>query len=117
MSTHSLIGVQRNDGSVRFVYCHFDGYLKGVGAEVSKLTRAEALVVIDAGDMRCIGEPFPDGEPPGLVDDVSEFGEMISRCGCEYGYVLTKNGTWKYATYDEKTFRSVKQALKSLKDR
>jgi len=31
MSTRSFISMQLPDGSVRGVYCHFDGYLDGVG--------------------------------------------------------------------------------------
>ena len=31
MSTRSAIGYMRNDGTVRAVYCHWDGYLNGVG--------------------------------------------------------------------------------------
>jgi hypothetical protein len=31
MSTRSAIGYMRNDGTVRAVYCHWDGYLSGVG--------------------------------------------------------------------------------------
>ena len=31
MSTRSAIGYMRTDGTVRAVYCHWDGYLNGVG--------------------------------------------------------------------------------------
>jgi len=31
MSTNSAIGYMRNDGTVRAVYCHWDGYLSNVG--------------------------------------------------------------------------------------
>ena len=31
MSTRSMIGVFDNAGQVYAAYCHFDGYLKGVG--------------------------------------------------------------------------------------
>lgn len=31
MSTRSAIGYMRTDGTVRAVYCHWDGYLSGVG--------------------------------------------------------------------------------------
>ena len=31
MSTHSRIGVQQNDGTIISIYCHFDGYIDGVG--------------------------------------------------------------------------------------
>ena len=31
MSTRGRIGVIKKDGSVESIYCHFDGYLEGVG--------------------------------------------------------------------------------------
>ncbi len=31
MATRSRIGVMLDDGSVKQVYCHFDGYVEGVG--------------------------------------------------------------------------------------
>ena len=31
MATRSTIGIILNDGTVKAVYCHFDGYLSGVG--------------------------------------------------------------------------------------
>ena len=35
MSTRSSIAVQNPDGTVAAVYCHFDGYLEGVGFELA----------------------------------------------------------------------------------
>ena len=32
MSTRSQIAIQLESGTIRTVYCHFDGYLEGVGA-------------------------------------------------------------------------------------
>lgn len=31
MSTNSLIGKERDNGNVEYIYCHFYGYLEGVG--------------------------------------------------------------------------------------
>lgn len=53
MSTRSDIIVERGDGTWKRVYCHFDGYLEGVGATLfahyNSQERAEALV--EPGDM------------------------------------------------------------------
>lgn len=31
MATRSTIGIKNNDDSITFIYCHYDGYLHGVG--------------------------------------------------------------------------------------
>lgn len=79
MSTRSTIAVQHDNGKVSAVYCHFDGYLEGVGAKLSEYfsepTTAQALVAL--GDLSCVksdigacvayhrdrGEPFDQVKP------------------------------------------------------
>jgi hypothetical protein len=34
MSTRSNIGVRNTDGTIDYIYCHFDGYPKGVGEKL-----------------------------------------------------------------------------------
>lgn len=58
MSTRSLIAIVRNDHSIRAIYCHFDGYITGVGAtlyenyqDVDKLNK-----LIDLGDISSLKE-------------------------------------------------------------
>ncbi len=51
MSTRSRIAVlQENDGSVKSVYCHWDGYLSGVGVTLlnhyNTYQRANAVVAL-----------------------------------------------------------------------
>lgn len=33
MSTHVAIGIRLNDGRIKAIYCHFDGYPAGVGGD------------------------------------------------------------------------------------
>ena len=54
MSTNSAIGYMRNDGTVRTIYCHWDGYLSHVGK-----------ILIEHYDL--IG-----------VDDLCDFGDISS---------------------------------------
>ena len=35
MATHSLIGLENTDGTIDYIYCHFDGYASGVGKKLS----------------------------------------------------------------------------------
>lgn len=64
MGTRSDIIVQRSDGSYKRVYCHWDGYLEGVGATLQEhynsQERAEA--VVEPGDMSSLMEAC-DGAP------------------------------------------------------
>jgi hypothetical protein len=60
MATRSTIALEFSDGTVQQVYCHFDGYLSGVGAQlIADFTDPFALRdLIDGGDMSAIGEPY-----------------------------------------------------------
>ena len=50
MATRSSITVKHSDGNYHSIYCHFDGYLDGVGEMLSKYyastEMAEALVAL-----------------------------------------------------------------------
>ena len=65
MSTRSDIIVHHADGSWKRVYCHFDGYIDGVGKRLfnyySDQQKAEALV--SPGDMSSLGKSCD--RPPG----------------------------------------------------
>lgn len=60
MATRSTIALEFADGSVSQVYCHWDGYLEGVGAKLVKAYSDpfELQKLIDQGDMSSIGEPY-----------------------------------------------------------
>lgn len=52
MATRSNIGIQQTDGTIKAIYCHWDGYPSGVGATLAEhytdLAKVEAL--IELGD-------------------------------------------------------------------
>ena len=58
MSTRSLIGLMSPSGKVRYIYCHFDGYIEGVGKTLlqhwSNPNKVEALIAL--GDISVLGE-------------------------------------------------------------
>jgi len=64
MATRSTIAVEQEDGTVKAVYCHFDGYLEGVGAKLkayyNTLERANALVAL--GSISCLREKLEGTE-------------------------------------------------------
>jgi hypothetical protein len=91
MATRSTIALEFADGSVSQVYCHWDGYLEGVGAELIKAYSDpfELQKLIDQGDMSCIGEPYTlRGEELNIrryqnFDEYRDEGEHE-----EYNYIL-----------------------------
>ena len=58
MSTRSRIARLNNDGSITSIYCHFDGYLDGVGAMLlghyTTQDKVDALIAL--GDLSILGE-------------------------------------------------------------
>lgn len=60
MATRSTIALQYADGTVDQVYCHWDGYLTGVGSELAAdyTDPFKLQELIDGGDMSCIGSPY-----------------------------------------------------------
>ena len=57
MSTHSRIGVDRGNGMIESIYCHFDGYLRGVGRVLLKNYTNDVKVddLMKLGDISSIG--------------------------------------------------------------
>jgi len=53
MSTRSRIAIQKEDGEVVSIYCHFDGYIEGVGRTLKAHynDKDKALNLIEGGDI------------------------------------------------------------------
>jgi len=62
MSTRSLIACKNQDETFNAVYCHFDGYLDGVGKVLSDnyLTEESANNLISRGDMSTLGKTLDE---------------------------------------------------------
>jgi hypothetical protein len=108
MSTRSTIALEFADGSVSQVYCHFDGYLDGVGDDLVRgySDPFELQKIIDQGNMSCIGAPYTDrGESyednaPSRYQNVIEYFDECYRE--EYDYILRNvdgKATWFVRCY------------------
>jgi hypothetical protein len=124
MSTHSFIGKQNQDGSIRAIYCHFDGYPKHVGKMLKEHYTTDSKVdeLLDLGDLSSLGEnPAPDPNWHHSFDgarqpcvclaygrDRGEEGVETKECvdrddfirkakyhGAHYQYLYTRSGKWK----------------------
>jgi len=127
MATRSRIALERENGTVVSIYCHNDGYLNGVGSTLATHYTDPKKVqsLISLGDLSSIGaklEP-PAGEKHSFDNPIRGVTIAYRRDrgegGClprhdktvddyfnsdteEYGYLLTKEGVWKYVTYSNK---------------
>lgn len=62
MSTRSRIGMQNTDGTISSIYCHFDGYLEGVGETLIEHWNDlnDIIELIANGDISSLGEDLDD---------------------------------------------------------
>ena len=58
MSTRSRIGMEMPDGSIKSIYCHWDGYPEGVGATLEKHYKDPKKIekLLELGDISSLGE-------------------------------------------------------------
>ena len=119
MATRSRIAIEQADGTVKSVYCHWDGYPKGVGKILVEhyLMRDKVESLMELGSISTLGEQV---EPTGRVDHTFEMPELgitvayhrdrgesldparidkslldfIQSDVEEFGYVMTQSGEW-----------------------
>jgi hypothetical protein len=105
MATRSRIAIENQDGTVTSVYCHFDGYVKGVGKTLfENYNREKTEQLVALGNISELKETIEDtiayardrGEDLNktIYIDVEELFEMNSRGGLDYVYCLTKDNIW-----------------------
>jgi hypothetical protein len=123
MSTNSRIGIQDEDGSVRSIYCHWDGYPSANGKTLYEAyqDREKVMALIELGDLSALyGALVPaegvahsfwspadgvciayhrdreeDYSDPRHDDTLDEFRDSGF---CSYGYVYTKENQWMLFT-------------------
>jgi hypothetical protein len=73
MGTRSAIGILNDDGTVRGVYCHWDGYTEHNGVILQEFytDRQKILSLLDCGDMSSLGADI--GEKHNFDDTVDSF--------------------------------------------
>lgn len=101
MSTRSYIAVKENN-VFKFVYCHYDGYVSGVGLELLKNYNSyeKALELVNLGNRSTLSENPNDGlyenESFHTAENLNEILETLG--GIEYIYVY-ENGWLVYTSH------------------
>jgi hypothetical protein len=105
MSTRSRIAIENESGIVNSIYCHFDGYVDGVGITLFKHYDKEKLQkLIELGDISSLGESTEDtvaycrdrGEDLHSTSylDVEGLFELGFGSSVEFVYCLNRDGIW-----------------------
>lgn len=109
MATRSLICQELDDGTVKYIYCHWDGGLWGVGRYLHEnyQDRDKVAHLLSLGNLSSIGseihdcQPTSDGSPASFYDSRVEFMAMTRDfrdwpMGAEYIYLLGYGQPWQF---------------------
>jgi hypothetical protein len=105
MATRSRIAIENESGIVNSIYCHFDGYVDGVGKTLFNHYDKEKLQkLIELGDISSLGESTEDtvaycrdrGEDLNSTSylDVEGLFELGFGSSVEFVYCLNRDGIW-----------------------
>ena len=99
MATRSTIAIELADGTVKQVYCHWDGYVDGVGKTLQEHYSARSKVeeLVEHGDLSSLGDvigfkhPFTHiGTDMTLDEHESNFGAMCTFYGRDREETMTE---------------------------
>lgn len=114
MSTNATVSILNEDKSVETIYCHWDGYVEGLGADLMKKFKTEESVrgLLEKGDMSYIGEHYADrGESRLDVSSRKHQGltEKVMRSDYQdynYFFDVTENA-WFLSQYNSNKLRKL----------
>jgi hypothetical protein len=120
MATRSNIGARQDNGKIKAIYCHWDGYPEGVGLTLSEhyTDRAKIERLLELGDISALEDTEPEnitsyamrgetGTEARFYDTLEEWQEMASNSGIEYLYLYEKDAwneefKWSFFSVNEK---------------
>ena len=125
MGTHAMIGVyNKEDGTVTASYCHYDGYVEGVGRTLveSYNTQYDADVVAKGGYISSLHDDYLEtriqsvhNDPAIQYDSVSNFLSEGADYACADYLYLFDGQAWFFApTYEKVGFEEVQINLKKV---
>jgi len=121
MATRSVIGVMYGD-VCKSIYCHWDGYLEGVGATLMEnYGRVGASDLIAQGNISNLAASVEEthfykrdrGEPDQEFLTANNFEEFLDQWGdswIEYMYIMGMDEQW-YVVRDNRSLQLLSEAL------
>ena len=121
MATRSRIAVQNADGTFLSIYCHWDGYPRGVGKDLLNEHNSEqaACALMEHGDLstlsplasyRSKGETDVDAQ---IHDSMEDLQSVAFDCGVDWTYLWTTK--WMCQPYGGFTeeWKTIEDAIKA----
>lgn len=108
MTSRSMIGYEKEDGLIVFVYCHELGYPNyQLSLLISEyMDRNKVIELVGKGSMRELKENideisfYKDSHNEvvdiGVCFSPNAYQAKMEKHGCDYCYYLNKDGEWKY---------------------
>lgn len=124
MGTHAMIGIyNQENGSVDASYCHYDGYVEGVGRTLvgHYNTQYDAEVVARGGYMSSLCEDYVETRLGSVHDEGAVTYESVEQflalgfedCGSDYLY-LWDGSMWFFAGRSQPQFEEVEMNLQEV---
>ena len=135
MATRSHIGILNQDGTVDYIYCHFDGYLEHNGSILNEhyTTEGQVRELIGLGDISSLGKEIGEKQDFNarankdwcLVygRDRGEDGTEANKCSYvdytkehfeEYTYLFTPGKGWEVRSYGAPYWTELNKALETM---
>lgn len=107
MATRSTIGIKSEDGTIKAIYCHWDGYPEGVGVGLVENynSKAQAEALIALGGFSSLMETLEETKA-GAYNTESDSARTFTgekdwfenfNAGEEYFYLYTEGTGWRYS--------------------
>jgi hypothetical protein len=118
MGTHCLVGIQRANGTVDYIYVHYDGYLFGVGKRLLLHfdTADKVVALIEGGDRTTVLEEPEEQDRRPFQTTLDEFSFYRQADGGQGGslyqyYYLFQENEWQFHTPDYTPLRDLVPAI------
>jgi hypothetical protein len=107
MGTRSSIGIKSEDGTIKAIYCHWDGYLEGVGTGLVQNynTKAKAEELINLGGFSSLHETLEEtkagayGTESDKARTFTDEKDLLENfnAGEEFFYLYIEGEGWRYS--------------------
>lgn len=110
MATRSRIGIENEHGTIRSIYCHWDGYPSGVGKTLQThyMDRDKVEALLSLGNISELGDSIEttvayardrgeDAKDNFYREDldINSFKRKLKASDQDWAYIMGPNGQWK----------------------